>query len=309
MKKIYQMKKNEIIKTTKILNNYWIDLTNPNDSEIKSMSKRLEIEESDILKTLDKSELPHMETEEKYVLFIINIPYINNETKKKKYRTHPFGLFLLEKGILTVSLKDHAIKNAIKSYISKNIIMEHQKSFPIYLTGKSTEYFMKCLNEIQKDILKMEKTLIHSTSNNDLERMLELKKSLLYFTTSLQGNKTILEKIENMGNLTPKELDLLKDIQIEIRQAIEMTNIYREILENTMDTYNSIISNNLNDTMKFLTSITLVISIPTMISSFLGMNVFFGDFGTNPNSFILVILLAILVTIILIIILKKKNLL
>jgi len=306
MKKMYQIKNNEILKTEKLKKEYWIDLINPNENEIKSISKRLNIEEQDIRKTLDKSELPHTEYEENYTLFIINIPYVTHQ-EKKKYRAHPFGLFLLEEGFLTISIKEHTIRNAIKSFISKDNF-KNKKIFPIYLIGKSVEYFMKCLNEIQTDILKMEKTLIHSTSNKDLERMLDLKKSLLYFTTSLQGNRTILEKMEN-NNLSEEEIELLKDVQIEIRQAIEMANIYREILENTMDTYSSIISNNLNDIMKFLTSITLVISIPTMISSFLGMNVFFGDFGTNPYSFLFVIGIAIIVTLIVIIILKKKNLL
>lgn len=307
MKKMYRIQKNEIVKTEKLKKDYWVDLITPNEKEIKSISKRLTIEEQDILKTLDKSELPHIEYEENYTLFIINIPYVTH-TEKKKYRAHPFGLFLLEDGFLTISMKEHTIRNAIKSFIAKGNDLKNQKTFPIFLIGKSIEYFMKCLNEIQNDILKMEKTLIHSTSNKDLERMLDLKKSLLYFTTSLQGNRTLLEKMEN-SNLTEEETELLKDVQIEIRQAIEMANIYREILENTMDTYNSIISNNLNDIMKFLTSITLVISIPTMISSFLGMNVFFGDFGTNPYSFFLVIGIATFVTVLLIIILKKKNLL
>ena len=148
-----------------------------------------------------------------------------------------------------------------------------------------------------------------STSNHDLERMFTLQKSLLYFTTALQGNLTILEKLENNLKENEKEVELIKDTQIEIKQGIEMAKTYRSILENTMDTYSSIVSNNLNDIMKFLTSITLVISIPTMISSFLGMNVFLGDFGTNPHSFILIILVSFLISMILIYILKKKNLL
>lgn len=309
MLKNYQIKKNDIIKTNKIEKDFWVDLLDPNEEERKNLSISLQIEEPDILKTLDKSELPHIEYEENYTFYIINIPYVNHSSSPKKYRAHPFGLFLLQDGFITSSLKDHAIRKDIKSYIANQKDYQNPKTFPIFLIGKSVEYFMKCLNEIQADILKMEKTLVHSPSNKDLERMLELKKSLLYFTTSLQGNRTILEKLENNENLKSEELDFLKDVGIELRQAMEMTNIYREILENTMETYNSIISNNLNDTMKFLTSITLVISIPTMISSFLGMNVSLGSFGTYPYSFFLIILLSILITIILILILKRKNLL
>ena len=173
---------------------------------------------------------------------------------------------------------------------------------------KSTEYFIKYLNEIQEDILEKEKTLIKSTSNKDLEHMLTLQKSLLYFTTALQGNRSLLEKIKKIDNFS-NNAELIIDAELEINQAIEMANIYREILESTMDTYSSIISNNLNDVMKFLTSVTLVISIPTMISSFLGMNLSLGEFGTNPFSFLLIVLISFLVAIILILVLKKKNLL
>ena len=131
---------------------------------------------------------------------------------------------------------------------------------------------------------------------------------MLYFTTALQVNRSLLEKIKKIDNFS-NNTELIIDAELEINQAIEMANIYREILESTMDTYRSIISNNLNDVMKFLTSVTLVISIPSMISSFLGMNLSLGEFGTNPFSFLLIVLISFLVAIILILILKKKNLL
>jgi len=307
MKKIYQIKNNTLIQQEKITKNNWIQLNNPTDEEIQEMQKSLTIEEKDIRKSLDRSELPHMEQADDTTIYIISIPYVLETKERKKYRALPFGIFMTPKGILTVSTNLHPILKDIKNGTIVGLNFNH--SFPIFIIEKSVEYYLKYLNEIQEDILKKEKTLIRSTSNKDLEQMLTLQKSLLYFTTALQGNKAVLEKMENNNNLTNEELEILKDVQIEIKQAIEMTKTYREILENTMDTYSSIISNNLNDIMKFLTSITLVISIPTMISSFLGMNVFLGDFGSNPYSFWLIILLAFFIAIILILILKKKNLL
>ena len=141
--------------------------------------------------------------------------------------------------------------------------------------------------------------------------MLTLEKSLVYFITSLKGNQVVLEKLETLPimSLDEKELELLRDVKIETNQAIEMTNIYREILDSTMDTYGTVISNNLNDVMKFLTSITLVISVPTMIASFLGMNVPLGEVGVNPLSFLFLVLLSIIVSVVLIVILHRKNLL
>ncbi len=303
MKTIYDIetmkKKNDFKK------DFWIDLLEPTEEEVKEMVELFQIEESDLKKALDKSELPHVEKGKNYVCYIIHVPFVTESTKK--YRSHPFGLYFLKNGIITASMDDVIFREELSKIFPK-VTYQNSKLFSIHFISKSVEYFLKYLNEIQDEIIQKERTLKKAT-NKDLEKMLSLQKTLLYFTTSLQGNRMILEKIENNTKLNSAESDLLHDVQIEIKQAIEMANIYREILENTMDTYSSIISNNLNDIMKFLTSITLVISIPTMISSFLGMNVYLGEFGKNPYSFLLVVLASLLITIILILILKKKNLL
>lgn len=309
MKKIYTLDNNEFIQTEDIKTNFWIHLTNPTDEEIKEVCSILSIEEIVLRKTLDKSELPHIEVEENSILYVINIPYIILSKSKKKYRAFPFGMFLFKNGVLTVSTNNHPIIQDILEKKIVNLDFKNHDTFPIHIIGKSMEYYLKHLNEIQEDIRLKERDLINASSNKDLEHLLTLQKSLLYFTTSLQGNRAVLEKIENNNNLTSKEIDILRDVQIEIKQGIEMANICREILENTMNTYSSIISNNLNDIMKFLTSITLVISIPTMIASFLGMNVSLGNFGTDPYSFMIIIGLSFVIAIILIVILKKKNLL
>lgn len=309
MKKMYEIHNKEIIPVEEKKKNFWIHLTNPTDEEIKAISEELQIEETVLRKTLDKSELPHIEIEENSILYVINIPYVILSKNKKKYRAFPFGIFLFEDGVLTVSTNNHPIIGDILTNKIPNLDFFNHDTFPIYMIGKSMEYYLKHLNEIQEDIRLKEKDLIKASSNKDLEHLLTLQKSLLYFTTSLQGNRAVLEKIENNNRLTSKEIDTLRDVQIEIKQGIEMANICREILENTMNTYSSIISNNLNDIMKFLTSITLVISIPTMIASFLGMNVSLGSFGTDPYSFVIIIALSFVIAIILIIILRKKNLL
>lgn len=309
MRKIFEIKNNQIIERKKITKNNWIHLNNPTEEEISNMSKKWNIETDSIQKALDRFELPHIETEEFGIFYIISIPYVIHSSEKKKYRVLPLGIFIHENGILTVSVNSHPLLKDIKHGNITNLSFQNKNSFPIKIIGKSVEYYLKYLNEIQNDILKKEKTLIKSTSNKDLEQMLTLQKSLLYFTTALQGNRSVLERIENNKDLIKDDLELLKDVEIEIRQGIEMAKTYRDILENTMATYSSIISNNLNDVMKFLTSITLIISIPTMISSFLGMNIFLGDFQNNPHSFLFIILLAFLISFILTIILKRKNLL
>ena len=153
--------------------------------------------------------------------------------------------------------------------------------------------------------------LYKSTNNKELIDLLNIEKTLVYFSTSLKANDAVLEKLSkgNILTLYEDDNDLMEDAMIENKQAIEMTNIYREILTSMTDAYASIISNNLNDVMKFLTSITIVLSIPTMVASFLGMNVPMGEIGTSSLSFIVILGVSFIVSILITIILKKKNML
>ncbi len=309
MKTIYQIQKDRVEEVARMPKKFWVDLVDPTEEEIQSVCRKLSIKKNDLLKALDKSEIPHIEFRENFSLFIYSIPYMINNNGRKKYRSYPFGVFFFSDGLLTVSLLEHPIKKKLQNSLTAEANFQKPNIFSIYLIGTSVEYYIAYLNEIQEDILQREKRMLKSPSNKDIETMLAFQKSLLYFTTSLQGNQALIEKIEMYEKITSVELDAIKEVKIELHQALEMARTYREILENTMSTYSSIISNNLNGTMKFLTSVTLIISIPTMISSFLGMNVFLGDFGTNPFSFLLIVLCCITITLILILILKKKNLL
>ena len=208
MKKMYEIHNKEIIPVEEKKKNFWIHLTNPTDEEIKAISEELQIEETVLRKTLDKSELPHIEIEENSILYVINIPYVILSKTKKKYRAFPFGIFLFEDGVLTVSTNNHPIIGDILTNKIPNLDFFNHDTFPIYMIGKSMEYYLKHLNEIQEDIRLKEKDLIKASSNKDLEHLLTLQKSLLYFTTSLQGNRAVLEKIENNNRLTSKEIDV-----------------------------------------------------------------------------------------------------
>ncbi len=307
MKTIYEIQKEKLIETESTPKNFWIHLESPTKEELEYTASELKIKQSDLEKALDKSELPHMENEENYFLVILHTP-VKQETSKQKYRVYPIGLFFLKNGIISISSEETSLSSQIEESISEKQDYQNPNFYPIYLISKNTSLFLKYLNEIREEILQKEKNLLKA-SNKELDSMLNLQKSLLYFTTSLQGNRTILERLENSHSLSSIEQDFLKDGMIELKQALEMTNIYQEILENIMNTYHSMISNNTNDIMKFLTSITLVISIPTMVSSFLGMNVYLGEFGKNPYSFLLIILISLLITVLLLILLKKKNML
>lgn len=312
MKTIYKMNDlGKMEKSETLETNNWVHLTSPSESEIDEISSTFHIQKRLLLKLLDRSELPRIEVSHNNVLVVIDLPYTVEYAKKKKYRVMPLGIILMKNGMITIANQEHPLILDVKQNPPVDLSLENKKNFLLYLIGKSVEYYLKYLNEIQEDIRAKEAILVKATNNKELVHMLTLEKSLVYFITSLKGNQVVLEKLETLPiiSLEEKELELLRDVKIETNQAIEMTNIYREILDSTMDTYGTVISNNLNDVMKFLTSITLVISIPTMIASFLGMNVPLGEVGVNPLSFLFLVLLSIIVSVVLIVILHRKNLL
>ena len=312
METIYKTnEQGSFIKLDKYESNNWIHLTNPSDEEITKISETFRIKKRSLTKLLDNAELPRVESLNNNLLIVIDLPYTVKYHNVNKYRVMPLGIILMPNGIITISSKEHPLIDDIKSNQIKGLNINDKQRFPLYLIGKSVEYYLKFLNEIQEDIRAKESILAKSTNNRELVHMLTLEKSLVYFINSLRGNDLVIEKLENINHelFKEKDIELLKDVRIETKQGIEMANIYREILDSTMETYGTIISNNLNDVMKFLTSITLVISIPTMIASFMGMNVPLGDFSVNPASFLVLVLISLILSIIIIIILHRKNLL
>ena len=167
------------------------------------------------------------------------------------------------------------------------------------------------LNKLYKEIEEAESKILTATKNEELVNLLALENSLTYIITALQSNGVVLDKIKkgNVIEMYLEDEDLLDDAIIENSQASNMADLYRGILSSTTDTVATVISNNLNGIMKFLAGITIVVSIPTMVASFMGMNVSFGKFSHNPYSFYFLLGLSFLLSIIVAIILKKKNML
>jgi magnesium transporter len=171
--------------------------------------------------------------------------------------------------------------------------------------------YLKILNKVYKEIETKENKLEKSTSNEDLIDLLATEKTLVYFTTSLKENDLVLERLTTGSSvkLYEGDADLLEDALIENRQAIDMATLYRKILTSITDTYANVISNNLNYTMRFLAGVTIILSIPTIISSFLGMNVWFGTVGTSHQAWWVILLFSILVSLAVGAWLKKKGML
>ena len=311
MIKIYKTTnvENKIKKIKRMSTDSWIDLVNPTRDEINRVSERTLIDKDLITKMLDADELPRIEVDHTGTLIVIDIPLISED---REYITHPLGIIITKSNyIITISTKNMDILNDFKRNIIHDFKRAKKTRFVIQIFIKTISKYLKILKEINKDIDEKEDVLKKSTENKDLIDLLKIEKTLVYFITSLKENAVVLNKLKNGNVITLYEgdADLLDDAIVEMNQAIDMATIYRDILSSITDTYGTIVSNNLNNIMKFLAGMTIVLSIPTIISSFLGMNVKFGNIGISDYSAIIIFFASIVLSIAVAIWLKKKDML
>lgn len=310
---IYTTDSNGMLKElTMLQKGCWIDLINPTSEEIKKVSENTKTDLDLLMKLTDDEELPRIEIGDNATLIVVDTPYITDTRYKHKYNTDPLGIIINNDGyFITISLKKQALLDDFKNNKIKNFDIKKRTKFVIQILLRVAGIYQRELTSINNYINKKEKTLYKSTNNKELIDLLNIEKTLVYFSTSLKANDVVLEKLAkgNIITMYEEDQDLMEDAMIENKQAIEMASIYREILSSMTDTYATIISNNLNDVMKFLAGITIVFSIPTMVASFIGMNVPLGKMGTSSYSFIILIVFSLILSIAIAIILKKKNML
>lgn len=292
----------------------WINMIAPTEEEIKLVCKKLKIQEDFIRDSLDFEEKARIDYEEDddTTLFVIDVPIMEKENNEEIHSTMPLGMIVVRDDyFITVSLKQNKIIAELEKSKLKNTVITYKKSRMILqVFYKNAEIYLSELKKINREKEKTEKELNSSMKNKELLKMLSLEKSLVYFTTSLKSNEVVMEKTlrGKVIKLYEEDEDLLEDAIIENKQAMEMAKIYSDILSGTMDTYASIISNNLNIVMKVLTTITIILSIPTIIGSYWGMNVPV-PFTQNPFGFYIVVALSLLIAIITYLVFKKRNML
>ena len=289
----------------------WISLVNPSEAEIKRVCESLEIEEDLIRDPLDFEEKARIEVEEEdnTILFVVDVPIIERHEENEIYTTMPLGMIVVRDDFfITVSLRKNRIIEDFEKRKIKNFQTFKKSRFIFQILYLNSSYYLNHLKQINKETEIAEYILKNSMRNKELLKLLNLEKSLVYFTTSLKSNELVMEKTMRgkIIKLYEDDEDILEDAITENRQAIEMAKIYTDILNGTMDAYASIISNNLNGVMKTLTAITIVLAVPTMISSFWGMNVKL-PFENNPFGFLIMIILAIVTTLLVTWWLKKRD--
>ena len=291
----------------------WIALTDPTATEILEIADKFQIDPDDLRAPLDEEERSRIETEDKYTLILVDIPMIEERNGKDWYETIPMGIITTDEAIITVCLEDTAVLSAFMDGRVRDFYTYMKTRFILQILYKNAQQYLQYLRIIDKKSAEIEKKLHQSTKNRELIELLELEKSLVYFTTSLRANEVVLEKLLKNEKIKkyPEDTDLLEDVIIENKQAIEMANIYSGILSGTMDAFASVISNNLNIVMKFLATITIVMSIPTIVASFYGMNVNTAGmpFADSPWGFLIIILFTILISLLAALFFYKKDLL
>ncbi len=290
----------------------WVALTNPTATEVLEIAERYNIDPDDVKAPLDEEERSRIETEDNYSLIIVDIPLIEERNEKDWYVTIPMGIIMTEEALITVCLEDTPVLTAFMDGRVRDFHTYMRSRFVLQILYKNASLFLQYLRIIDKKSEVVERELHKSQRNRELIELLELEKSLVYFTTSLRGNEMVLERLMRSEKFKkyPEDQDLLEDVIIENKQAIEMANIYSGILSGTMDAFASVISNNLNIVMKTLATITIVMSIPTMVASFYGMNVnpYGMPFAEHPYGFVIVLGFAALLSGIVALIFSKKNL-
>ena len=276
----------------------WIDVVAPSEEELQEIAAATKIQMDFLTAPLDEEEKSRIEIEDDQILVLVDIPFLRSN---KDYDTLPLGIIITENFITTVCLEPNAVTAEFGAHNTKIFSTFKKTRFLFQILFKSATLYLKYIRIIIRRTDELEKHLRQSMQNSELFNLLDLQKSLTYFSTSLRSNYIVMEKLLRLRSATQsrhliklyeEDEDLLEDVIIEYKQAVEMVEMYSHILNSMMEVFASIISNNLNLVMKFLATMTIVLAIPTLVSSMWGMNVPV-PFADNPWGFAIVLTVAL----------------
>lgn len=290
----------------------WVSVTNPNKNELMDISKQYNIDAEDLISSLDEDERSRIEIDDEYTMILVKIPTIEKYNNKELYNTVPLSIIMSGESVITICSEPTLILKQFEEGKVRGFNTFMKSRFVLQILYRTSSLYLRYLRIIDKKSEEVESKLHKSTQNRELIELLKLEKSLVYFTTALRANESVLEKLLRNNDIIkkyPEDSELLDDVIVENKQAIEMANIYSGILSGMMDAFASVISNNLNIVMKVLAIITIVMSIPTMIFSAYGMNVLSSGmpFANSPYGFLTIVMLSIILSLVVTIILIKMK--
>lgn len=278
--------------------NCWIQVTCPTEEDIQMLEEQYQIPDYFLSDISDTDERARYEYGDGWMLIILRIPYVKEVRSRTPYTTVPLGIIHKRDVTITVCYYETNMMIDFLSYQQKRgagFTDYVDMIFRLFLS--SAVWYLKRLKQISLLIEKAKRNLDKEVNNESLIGLSRLQDSLTYFNTSIRGNETLLSKLKFKLQIDELDADLIEDVTIEMTQARETTNIYSNILESTMDTYQSIINNNMNTIMRTLTSVTIILMLPTLISSFFGMNLVNG-MESSPVGFIIAIIISLAISIV-----------
>lgn len=311
MIRYYKTIDDKLEKLNSFENGCWINLVEPSQNEINEIVDLLNIDVESIKAALDEEERSRIDVEDNHTLILIDIPVDESDENSSHYTTIPLGIIIVDNTIITVCTAQSKILNDFIVGHIKEFYTFKKTRFILQILHKNATYYLNYLRRINKMTTVIEKEIYNSMKNKELFQLLELEKSLVYFSTSLKANELVLNKMVRTPSIKKysEDEDLLEDVIIENKQALEMATIYGDILSRIMDAFSAIISNNQNSVMQFLTSVTLIFSIPTIVSGLFGMNVGGIPYGNDPNGFWTVMLITTLISLVITFLMSKNKLL
>ncbi len=285
----------------------WVNVTNPGQEEIRMLNEKLKIPIDFLTSPLDIDERSRIEVEDGNMLILIRTPRLDSNSDIP-FTTVPLGIILTQNMIITLCSDKNDVAQAFISGRVRGWSSAKRSRFVLQIFSRTALVYLNHLKQINKETLLVEDKLQKSMKNEELIELLNSEKSLVYFTTSLRANELVMERLQktDMLRMYPDDKDLLEDAIIENKQAIEMANIYSNILSGMMDAFASVISNNLNMVMKFLTSVTIILMLPTLIASVYGMNIRL-PLQRSPHAFAATMGIAVLLTILGVILFVRRK--
>jgi len=265
----------------------WIYVEKPQEDEVEFL-KSMNIEEDFIYDSLDPDERSRFEKDEDYIYVIFRIPLFDNEDSDVPYKSIPVGIVITPDAFITIISQQDEILNDFLNKKVRNFSTKKHNQFLLKILDRTALYYLRYLKEIKRIADEIQSQLHGTPKNEEIIKLLNYEKSLVYFKTSLTTNDIMFSKLQRAKILTLFEEDewLFEDIIIDNKQAIETSRIYSEILTVMLETFSSVISNNLNLVMKILTIVTLILQIPTLVASIYGMNVEL-PMQSSPYAFII----------------------
>ncbi len=310
MVKIYRTDDRKIHEEEELTDGVWIQMVNPSEGEAEEYARKLNVDLTDLLAALDEEESSRIELEDGYTLILVDIPTVEIRMDKEAYTTIPLGIVLTKDTIITVCTEDTPVLQSFVLGRVKEFSTKKKLRFVYQILFRISTLYQGVLRIIDKKRTDIEERIDGETEDNDLIDLHALESTLVYFATSLRANGVVLDRLTRYKRLEqyPDDKELLDDIIVENQQAIEMAMIYRDIINGTRELLSSVINNRLNNVMKYLTSITMVMAVPTIISGFFGMNVQVPLTGT-VHAFFLISMMTAAVCGMILFILKKNRML